>query len=269
MVHDGEVDMCVATPAVLMPAALAGEGIFARYGPMPHLRALATLPQRDRMILVVHPKFGVSSFEDIRTKKPALKLASSADDGESFIGYIAETMLSAHGLDRENLEAWGGQYIYGKRPQQCFASALDGTADALIQEAVMLPEWNELVERRGWIPIPVEDRALDHLSKVQGKAGFLPAQIASDHWPESKNSFQALEFSDFLIVVRDDMPDDVAALLTWCLINTRARFEAQFKHIPSDKCALTYPMVPTKMAKASIPLHPAAKRIYEAGGYLS
>lgn len=87
---------------------------------MPHLRALATLPQRDRMMLVVHPKFDVHSFEDIRNKKPAPKLASSVEDGESFIGYIAMTLLAAHGVDQATLESWGGSVIGGKRPQSCF-----------------------------------------------------------------------------------------------------------------------------------------------------
>lgn len=268
LVHDGEADVAVVTPAKLMPAALQGEGIFAPYGPMPHLRALGVLPQSDRMILAVHPKFGVRSFEDIRNQKPALKLATSENDGQSFIGYVAATLLDAHGLDQATIESWGGQIITGKRPQLCFKSALDGTADALIQEAIMLSDWNELVERRGWIPIPVETEALHKLTTIQRRAGFHAVEIRPDHWA-TKTGFQAADFSDFLLVVRDDMPDDVAALLTWCMINTRSRLEAQFNHVPADKCALTYPINPVEMAKSSIPLHPAAKKVYEEAGYLS
>ena len=267
MVHDGEADLCVATPANLMPAALKGEGIFAQYGPMPHLRALAVLPQRDRMVLVVHPSLNVHSFAEIRSKKPALKLSTCPDDGTSFIGYIAMALLVAHGLDEATLQSWGGHLVLEKRPESCINATVDGKANALLQEAYMLPGWNQLVEKEGWIPIPVEQEVLDKLSKVQGKSGFESAPVATAHW-NTKSDFPALEFSDFLLVVRDDMPDDVAALLTWCLINTRQGFERQFKHMPPEKCALTYPMQPAEMAKTSIELHPGARKVYQEAGYL-
>lgn len=31
-----------------------------------------------------------------------------------------------------------------------------------------------------------------------------------------------IDFSDFLIIVRDDMPEDIAHLLTWCLVQKSA-----------------------------------------------
>ena len=248
-----------------MRGALTGEGIFAPYGPMPHLRALSVLPQRDRMILVVHPSLNVHSFADIREQKPALKIAMSGDDGTSFIGHVSTTLLAAHELTEVTVESWGGTFIGFKRPQQCFAAALDGTANAVIQEAIMLPEWNELVDRRGWIPIEVDTGALQKLS---ARAGFEPATLPKGFWDKIDKDITALEFSDFVIVVRDDMPEDVAQLLTWCLVHTRATLERQFKHIPADKCALTYPLQPAEMVRTTLALHPGAKQVYGAIGVL-
>ncbi|KAJ9609614.1 hypothetical protein H2200_005942 [Cladophialophora chaetospira] len=266
MVHSGEADLCVATPSQLMRGALTGEGIFAPYGPMPHLRALAVLPQRDRMILVVHPTLNVRSFSDIRKHKPTLKIAMSADEGgTSFIGHVSTTLLEAHGLSRANVESWEGTFIGFKRPQQCFAAALNGTANAVIQEAIMLPEWNEMVDRQGWIPIEVD---ADALQKLSDRAGFKPATLHKGFWEKLDRDLTALEFSDFLIVVRDDMPKDLARLLTWCLVHTRATIERQFKHIPADKCALTYPLQPAEMAKTTLELHPGAKEVYAEIGVL-
>ena len=265
MVHNGEADLCVVTPNQLMPGALSGQGIFAQYGPMPHLKALAVLPQRDRMILAVHPSLGVQSFEDIRQKSPKLEIATSKDDGTSFIGYVATQLLAAHGITAEALQEVGGRFLQFTRPHECLAAALDGRANAVIQEAIMLSEWNELIEKRGWAPIPVESRALQSLSDMPGYQG---ATLAPYFWSTRSDEIQALDFSDFLLVVREDMPHDVAELLTWSLVHTRANLERQFKHIPPEKCALTYPLDPVQMAKTSLDLHPAAKKVYEAIGAL-
>lgn len=264
-VHDGQADLCIVTPANLMAGALTGEGIFAQWGPMPHLRALGTLPQLDRLTLAVDPKLGVHSFEELRQKKVPLRLTASDDDGNSFIGHVTWRLLEAHGLSASTIEQWGGKVLGFKRPHDCLAAAVSGTADAIIQEAIMLPDWNELIDRKGWVPIDVEPEALAKLSSL---AGFRPATINETHWLSLKEPHTATEFADFLVVVRDDMPDDVARLLTWCMVHTRQGFERQFKHIPSERCSLTYPMQPAAMAQTSITLHPAAREIYQQAGAL-
>lgn len=264
-VHDGQADLCIATPAKLMSAALKGEGIFAQWGPMPHLRALAALPQLDRLVLAVNPELGVRSFEALRQKKVPIRLTASDDDGNSFIGYVTWRLLEAHGLSASTIEQWGGKVLGFKRPHDCLAAAVDGSADAIIQEAVMLPDWNELIDRRGWVPIPVERTVLENLSSL---AGFESATITNTHWTTLKEPVQAVDFANFLVIVRDDMPDDVARLLTWCLIHTREGFEQQFKHIPPERCSLTYPMQPKAMAQTSIALHPAARDVYQQVGAL-
>lgn len=260
LVHNGEADLCVVTPNQLMPGAISGQGIFAQYGPMPHLRALAVLPQRDRMILAVHPKFGVQSFEDIRQKSPALEIATSKDDGTSFIGYVATQLLAAHGVTTETLQKSGGKFVEFTRPHECLAAALDGRANAVIQEAIMLPEWNKLVEHHGWIPIQVEAQALQNLSQT---IGLSSVRLPEKFWSTRPEEIQALDFSDFLLVVRHDMPNDVAELFTWCLVHTRVNLERQFKHIPSEKSALTYPLDPVAMSKTSLELHPGARKVYQ------
>jgi len=87
-VFDGEMDLCLATPAGLMSRAITGSGIF-RTRALEDLRALAVLPQRDRMVLALDPKFGVRSFADVRRERPPVTIATAPDDGISFIGYVA------------------------------------------------------------------------------------------------------------------------------------------------------------------------------------
>src|SRR5882757_5907542 len=67
LVHDGEAQLAIATPASLMKKALVGEEIFE--SAMPNLRALAVLPQNDRFVLAIDPKFGIKTFEQLRASK--------------------------------------------------------------------------------------------------------------------------------------------------------------------------------------------------------
>lgn len=74
--------------------------------------------------------------------------------------------------------------------------------------------------------------------------------------------------SDFL-TVRDDMPDDVAHLLTWCLVEKREAIERQYYHLSPERSPLTYPLDPPAMCRTSLPLHPGARRYYEEAGILT
>jgi uncharacterized protein len=265
LVSDGEVQLCIGTPAKLLSSALTGEGMFTESGPMPNLRALAVLPQRDRMMLAIHPKFGVRSFEDLRRVKPPLRIATSVNDGTNFIGYVAMRLMEAHGIDEPTLKTWGGSYILTTRPEQAIANMRNGKADAVLQEAIMTPWWAELIEDQNLVPIPVEKEALARLAP---EPGFEPASIRAGFWSTVQDELLSTNFSDFMVLVRDDLPDDIAYLLTWCLVETRKNLEIQYAHIPPERSPVTYPLDPSAMAKTSIPLHPAARSFYEESGYI-
>jgi uncharacterized protein len=68
--------------------------------------------------------------------------------------------------------------------------------------------------------------------------------------------------------VRADLPEEVAYLLAWCLGEQRARLERYYRHLPSERSPVTYPLDPAKMARTPIPLHPGAERYYREYGYL-
>ncbi|MDH7797725.1 MULTISPECIES: TAXI family TRAP transporter solute-binding subunit [unclassified Beijerinckia] len=263
-VQDGEAQMCICTPVGLVPAALTGKDMF-RDRALPDLRALATLPQNDRLVLAIAPEFGVSSFAELRAKKPALSIATSADDGTNFIGFTARRYMEAHGITEEMLTSWGGQYLDTVRPEQSLFLMRDGEADAVLQEAVLAPWWAEVMRKRQAIALPAEDQALTTLEKTYGLGrNSLPAGF----WDTLSRDLPTLDFSDFVVLVRNDLPDDVAYLLTWCLCETRQVLEQQYRHLPPDRSPVSYPLVPEKMARTPIPLHPAAARFYREAGHL-
>lgn len=261
-VFDGEVDLAILTPAHALPAALAGTGVFAGQA-MPSLRALAVLPQRDRMVMALPRELGISSFAELRARKPAIKIATSEDNGANMIGYTARRYMEAHGIDEQTLESWGGRYIDSARPDLSMHRFRDGVADAALQEAIMTPWWREAVAAREAVLLAAEPEAL---ARLQESEGWRPTELAAGFFPGQDDALPALDFSDFVAVVRDDMPDDVAHLLTWCLVETRERIERQYHHIPPERSPLTYPLEPAAMARTSLPLHAGARRYYQEAG---
>lgn len=264
-VHNGQADVGICTPAGMLEAATDGREIFRTTGPLPDLRCLAVLPQRDRMMFAVKRSLGIHSFAEIREKMPPLRIAVSADDGTNFIGYVAARILEAHGLGEKTVQSWGGSWVKACRPEQVLALVETGQADAVIQEAIMTPWWRNLIERRTLVPISVEEGPMAQLST---RVGFRPSVVQAHFWDAINQDVLCVDFSDFLVLVRADMPDDVARLLTWCLVTTRETLEAQYKHIPPERSPLSYPLDPVKMAQSSLPLHPAAERFYREEGYL-
>lgn len=260
---EGSADLAIATPAGLVSKVVAGDAPFHKK--MPHIRAIAVLPQNDRMVFAIHPKYDVQSFEQLRTQKPALRIATSCNDGTNFIGYVADEFLSAHDISVATLKSWGATIVTRTRPEQCAALVETGECDALLQEAIMTPWWRHLVDSDILVPLPSEVRALERLERSVG----LPRNdLPAGYWDSVPRSLPALDFSDFAILVRDDMPVEVAYLLTWCLVETRNLIEKQYSHIQPERSGLSYPLNPRKMAKTPIELHPGAREYYLGAGLL-
>lgn len=258
-VFDGDVDLAILTPAHALPSALEGTSIFSGQA-MPSLRALAVLPQRDRMVLALPRAMGITSFAQLREQKPALTIATSEDNGANLIGYIARRFMEAHGIDEDTLHSWGGRYIDSARPDLSMFRFRDGVADAALQEAIMTPWWRDAVEARDAVILPAEAIALDRLERDHG---WGRTELSAGFFPGQPDALPALDFSDFVIVVREDMPEDIAHLLTWCLVEKRGSIERQYHHLAPERSPLTYPLDPAAMARPSLPLHPGARRYYE------
>ncbi|KAI3572672.1 hypothetical protein IWW34DRAFT_761547 [Fusarium oxysporum f. sp. albedinis] len=268
-VFDGSVHLAISTPAQLMTTALTGQGIFRPCGPMASLRSLGVLPQIDRMVFAISPEYNIHSLAELRQQKPALRIATSHNDGTNFIGHVAFEMMRAHGINESELRTWGAEYVTATRPEQALALVMEGKADALVQEAIMTPWWESVIEKKGFIPLPAEPSALARFHEsnpgaARPDAGPLPAGF----WPSLTESLPCLDFSDFVVLVRDDLPEDVAHLLTWCLIESRASLEGQYHHLRPEKSPLTYPLVPKNIAQSPVPLHPGAQRYYREAGIL-
>jgi hypothetical protein len=254
----GQVDAALAVPTAFVPMTIEGKGI-AKGQTYPDLRALATMPQTDRLVVAIRSEHNIRSFEDFRRKAPKLRIAASPDDGTNTIGYATQRLMEAGGLPRAKIESWGGSYIERERPNDCIALVREGKADAVIHEAIMTSWWQDLANETDMSFLPIEDDVFGIMMREYlWPRAILPAGYLKGMDAE----FPTLDFSDFLMIARTDMPDDVAYLIAWCMCERRQILERFYSHIPPERSPVTYPLVPAKIAKTTIPLHPGAERYY-------
>jgi uncharacterized protein len=263
-VLDGEIQIALFVPAGFARTIFEGKGICHRPD-IGRLRALGTLPQDDRLVLAIDARFGIASLAELRTKQPALRLATAPDDGINMTGFAAHRLLEVSGVSPSVIESWGGKMLLGEAPWDTIPLATRGEADAVLFEAVMTPYWKELCTARRMNFIPFEDAALAVLERDYGWRG---AMVSQDRFPGLAAPFQALDFSDFLLVCRDDLPDEVAYEIAALLCETPELLESQYRHIPPKDSPVTYPLEPRKIAAAPIPLAEGASNYYSAHGYV-
>jgi TRAP-type uncharacterized transport system substrate-binding protein len=260
-VLDGTVDVAVATPTAAAAAMMSGSGPVRVTG-SDRLRALGTLPQRDRLVVAVDARLDVAEIRDLMTVPAGLRIATSPHDGVNLIGLAAHELLRAEGADPADLVRAGAQFSTHERPFPAIAEFARGDADVLIHEAVMMPAWQRVADMHPVRYLPISRRAAGSFTDWRWPTAVVPA----GYLPGLEDDLTTLDFSDFLLLCRDDLPDDVARLAAWCAVATRGALEAQYQHIPGDRSPLNHPLVPAAIRTTVIPLHPAAAAAYELVG---
>jgi len=265
LVGIGEADLAITTPSHMgVRWALEGKHFYAGRA-FPHLRTLGCLPQDDRLTLAVRADTGITSFDDIREKRPALHIATPARDIDNLCSYVIDLILRVHGIEPDNIVQWGGSFFEHESPRVCLRAALDGKVNAVFNEAIMVSQWSELVEKIPMRFIPIEPQAMQRLVD---EYGLKPAVIEKGRLRNDVD-VPCLDWSNWATLVRDDMPEELAYRITSVMVEERAEFEARFRHIPVHHSPLTYPIEPTRMPLGvDLPLHPGAERYYREQGYL-
>ncbi|OBI80334.1 hypothetical protein A9X00_00905 [Mycobacterium sp. 1245805.9] len=258
-VLSGQVDVALMTPTAAMGMVGAGAGPLA-VERAERLRALGTLPQRDRLVTCVDAELGVASMEELASQMPQLRIATSPDDGVNLVGLAAHHQLRAVGIEPAALDAAGGSFVYDERPFPAIAAFRDGDANVLIHEAIMMPAWQRITDRKSVVYLDAAPSVIQAFDAWRWPTAIVP----QGYLPGLERDLTALEFSDFLLLCTDALPDDIAALIAWCMVATRDALEVQYRHIPPERSPLSYPLEPRAIAAAPIALHPAAAKAYAA-----
>jgi len=269
-VADGTVDAALVTPASLAKLAIDGRGPFAGR-PLPALRALGLLPQFDRLVFAVRRDVGVSSFSELRARRPSIRISIPDTANGDLVGYAARLLLEASGAGEAEVESWGGRYVTFRglpiwarehtSPHAYLERVKRGEADAVIFEAMMLDLWQELAIDPGLNFLPVEEAAL---ARIEAQTGWPRAEVPAGYYPGQVEAFETLDFAHFLLICREDMPEDLAHVIAYCMGETRMILERQYHHLKPERSPLTYPLDPVQMGRAPIALHPGAQRYYES-----
>ncbi len=266
-VLDGTVDFAFTTPMVGADMALKGRGLFNT--PHPNLRAVAALPHRDRLVLAVDAevadRYDLHTFRDFVAKRPPLRIATGLNDGGNIVGYSVGKVLNAHGMAWEDLEQWGGQWLTGETPRPAISWFANGDADALFHEAVMI--WPMFLGQKLMRFLPIE---LEVLEQLHEQYGYRRANIEPGDFVGVEQPVPTLDFSQWLLVTREEVPEELVNLVTSVIVEDRANLESRYRQQPLKQSPLYYPIKPEEICQTEpIPLHSGAKRYYHEHGVLA
>ncbi len=164
-----------------------------------------------------------------------MTVATSPDDGVNLIGIAAHKALRLAGVDPARI-----RFDYHERPFPAIGDFADGTADVLIHEAIMTPHWQRITAKRPVRYLPWGEAVLTAFAAE----GWPSATVDAGYLPGLDEDLRTLDFSDFVLLCRQDLADDVAYLAAWCMVKTRRALEAQYAHLPRDHSPVTYPSSP-------------------------
>lgn len=240
--RSGKADIAVVTPVAAVSQLDAGG-----------LRALGVIGQRDRLVVAVDAALPARTVADLAAVPGGVIVATSPDDGVNLIGLAAHKALRLAGVNPATLS-----FRYDERPFPAIQWFTDGDADVLIHEAIMTPHWQRITTKRPVRYLPWGDEVLAAFAAE----GWPSATVEAGYLPGLDEDLLTLDFSDFALLCREDLPDDIAYLAVWCMVQTRGALEAQYAHLPQDRSPVTCPLVPAEMARTPVPLHPAAALAY-------
>jgi TRAP-type uncharacterized transport system substrate-binding protein len=263
-VSEGELDLAITTPSATARLALDGTGIYDR--PYPGLVAIAAYPHLDFLVFAIDSATGIESFEQLVERRYPLRLVTgrrSAGGDDDVLTFTVEEVLRGYGLDYATIEEWGGTVHYGGPTLVGGKLMLDGTAEALFQEAQMTPIWHEIDRARPITYLSVSEPVRRHMAGL----GLAPATMPAGHYAGVRADVPTVDFGGWLLFCRDDLPDEIAYAVARACDETRAAVESG---PPPVQRSLELPIVPRSLfTDTVVPLHPGAEAYARDRGYLA
>ena len=258
LVHRGEYDACMTTPAWYGLAAQDGKWDF----PEPlNVKAIMAFPHNDRLLFAVREETGLRSLHEIRERKYPLRVAVPAGHMRHPTGLFVERVLAEYGFTLRDIESWGGKILPRLDLMASREAVVDPSFDAVFEEAVMTPGWQRLTEQYKLRFLPPDGDVLRRLEARGIPQGVLPA----GHFRDQKEDVPALDFSGWLLLVRGDLPDDFTYLLARNIDEQRHAIRALFD--PGAGLTGTPDLQEAGRVLAGY-LHPGAEKYYREQGYL-
>jgi TRAP-type uncharacterized transport system substrate-binding protein len=246
----GGVDCAFVNPSALLTQAYRGVGLFKR--PLP-VRIIASYPSWDRFVFAIHPRTGIGSIADIKTKRYPLRVSVREDPTHSTLVLI-EQAFALHGFTLKDIESWGGRLMTCGGPSDIrrLQPLARREIDAVFDEGIKV--WLNEALAAGLVPIELDETEFAAMGKLGWRRVVLPkarfAQLAKD--------VDTLDFSGWPIYANASLPEQTA-------YDICAALAAREAEIPwekgSDGSALSM-VSETETTPMDVPLHPGAERWY-------
>src|SRR5262245_61905521 len=260
-VAEGKYSLAWVNPSVQLTMAYRGKGPFPKRLP---LRTIAVFPSYDVMGFAVRKSTGITSISQIKKERFPLKVsirrmdkATRKDDSAMFT--VAE-VLRAAGFTLEDIRRWGGEIHLARSPSDPVrrASIESGAVDAVFDEGIK--SWARTALKNGFRFLPVEGSVLKHMVAL----GYRAVRMPKSRFDGMAEDIRTLDFSGWPMIVRADMPDDLAYALCET-IEKRKDVMPTDNYKPLDIAQLC---ANDEESPYDVPLHPGAARFYRERGYL-
>lgn len=257
-----EADVGFVTPPAC--ATMAWRGVGPYNEKMENLRAIGSLPHDDRMMWAVPADSAIHSIREM--KDHPLRLVIPSRDFP--VRFAVDRVLEAYGISVAGLKQKGWKIIEESHCLKIPTLVISGQADALVHEGRKTPAWLELGRTRLMRYLPINEPILEDLGK---RYGYRKAVLSKGMFPGIEKDVPCVDFSDWLLFTREDIPEDFVYLMTKLFVEKREfLFEFHFRNIPDEACNLVCPIDPLQVWKnvGDIPLHKGAERYYREHGYM-
>ena len=261
-VAEKDADVGFVTPPACATMAYRGIGPYSKK--MENLRAIGSLPHDDRMMWAVPAESKIHSIKDMKNYPLRLVIP----DKDFPVRFAVDRVLEAYGTSVDGLRKSGWKIIEESHCLKIPTFVIEGKADALVHEGRKTPAWLELGRKRLMRYLPIDESILRDL---ETRYGYKSAVLSKGMFPGIEGDVPCVDFSDWLLFTREDMPDDFIYLMTKIFVEKRERlFEFHFRNIPVEACNLTCPIDPKQVWKnvGEIPIHRGAERYYKEHGLI-
>lgn len=261
LLGEGKISVAWINPSASVTLAYRGTGPLR--GRIP-LRAIAVFPSWDVMGFAVHESTGITSLEQIQKERIPLRLSTGPvgkrDLLESPVTFMVSAALKAAGFAFADILKWGGKIQAVSRPSHPDRrdAVQKGAVNAVFDEGIK--SWGQTVLDHGFRYLPIEGAVLRKLKAL----GYRPGVVPKSQFKGLGADVPTIDFSGWPMVVRDDMPDDVAYALCEAI-------ELRRKAIPTDNFQplnIADLCANNEEAPYDVPLHRGARKFYRERGYL-
>jgi len=244
----GDLDVAIMNPSALLTQAYRGTGMFSQ--PLP-LRALANYPSWDRFVLAVHPRTGLRSLAELKTRRYPLRLSTRHDPAHA-TRILTDQLCSLYGFTIADIESWGGGLQWVQRPgeKSRLAGIEDGSVDAVFDEGI--GTWIETALAAGFQLLSLEEPLLRQLEAIGWRRVIIPA----GHYRGLNADHICLDFGGWPLYTHASLPDEQAYLICSAL-------QEREELIPWDERAYTglnQLGEDTEATPIDVPFHPGAER---------